>query len=75
MKSKLQTKELRGNDIVELENTLNKLREELFKNRLKHKTNQIENTMLLRNGRRNVARLNMVINEKKQIALSANKES
>lgn len=65
MKSKLQTKELRQNELVELENSLKKLRGELFQTRLKHKTNQIENTMQLRNGRKNIARLCMVIDEKK----------
>lgn len=74
MKSKLQVKDLRGNEKTELENTLKKLREDLFQNQLKHKTNQIENTMLLRNARRNIARICTVLGEKAKGMQPAGKE-
>jgi large subunit ribosomal protein L29 len=75
MKSKIQAKDLRGNDTAELERTLAKLREDLFQQRLKHSTNQIENTMAIRNNRRDIARICTVLAEKsQQAAVAASKE-
>jgi len=75
MKSKIQAKDLRGNDTAELERTLAKLREDLFQQRLKHNTNQIENTMAIRNNRRDIARICTVLAEKsKPAAVPASKE-
>jgi large subunit ribosomal protein L29 len=75
MKSKVQAKDLRGNETAELERTLAKLREDLFQNRLKHNTNQIENTMAIRNARRDIARVSTVLAEKsRQAATAAAKE-
>ena len=44
----LLAKDLRGNDPAELRSTMRKLEEDLFKNRLKKNTNQLENTALIR---------------------------
>ena len=75
MKSKVQAKDLRGNEVAELERTLAKLREELFQQRLKHNTTQIENTMTIRTTRRDIARVNTVLAEKsRQAAVAAGKE-
>ncbi len=75
MKSKVQAKDLRGNEVAELERTLAKLREELFQQRLKHNTTQIENTMTIRTTRRDIARVNTVLAEKsRQAATAAAKE-
>jgi ribosomal protein L29 len=41
-----------------------KLEEDLFKNRLKKNTNQLENTMLIRHARRDIARVNTVLGER-----------
>jgi ribosomal protein L29 len=41
-----------------------KLEEDLFKHRLKQNTNQLENTMLIRNTRRDIARVNTVLAER-----------
>ena len=60
----LQAKDLRGNDPVELRSTLRKLEEDLFKNRLKKNKNQLENTSLIRNARRDIARVNTVLTER-----------
>jgi large subunit ribosomal protein L29 len=60
----LSAKDLRGNDPAELRATLRKLQEDLFKNRLKKTTNQLENTMLIRNARRDIARVNTVLAER-----------
>jgi large subunit ribosomal protein L29 len=59
----VQAKDLRGNDPEELRRTVQKLEEDLFKNRLKKNTNQLENTMLIRNARRDIARVNTVLAE------------
>ncbi len=71
MKNAMQVKDLRGNETAELERTLAKLREDLFQNRLKHNTNQIENTMSIRTARRNIARVCTVLAEKSRKATPA----
>lgn len=68
MKSKVQAKDLRGNETAELQRTLLKLREDLFQQRLKHNTNQIENTMSIRTARRDIARVCTVLAEKSRQA-------
>ncbi len=60
----LRAKDLRGNEPAELERTRTKLEEDLFKNRLKKSTNQLENVMLIRNARRDIARVNTVLAER-----------
>jgi large subunit ribosomal protein L29 len=60
----LLAKDLRGNDPTELRSTLRKLEEDLFKNRLKKNTNQLENTAVIRHARRDIARVNTVLTER-----------
>jgi large subunit ribosomal protein L29 len=60
----LLAKDLRGNDPTELRSTMRKLEEDLFKNRLKKNTNQLENTALIRHARRDIARVNTVLTER-----------
>jgi large subunit ribosomal protein L29 len=73
MKGKLQAKDLRGNDPAELARTLRKLEEDLLQYRLKKNTNQLENTMLVRHTRRDIARVNTVLAERlRQSAAPAN---
>ena len=60
----LLAKDLRGNDPTELRSTLRKLEEDLFKNRLKKNTNQLENTAVIRSARRDIARVNTVLTER-----------
>ena len=57
----LRAKEMQNTDPEELRETLRKLQEDLFKNRLKKTTNQLENTMVIRNARRDIARVNTVL--------------
>lgn len=64
MSKAVSAKDLRGNDPEELQRTLRKLSEDLFQNRLKKNTNQLENTMLIRNARRDIARVNTVLAER-----------
>ncbi|HEY6478226.1 MAG TPA: 50S ribosomal protein L29 [Polyangia bacterium] len=60
----IEAKDLRGNDADELRRTVRKLEEDLFKHRLKKNTSQLENTMLIRGTRRDIARVNTVLAEK-----------
>jgi len=62
--STLTAKDLRGNEPAELRATIKKLQEDIFKHRMKAVTNQLENTMLLRHARRDIARVNTVLTEK-----------
>ena len=64
MKGKIQAKDLRGNEPAELARTLRKLEEDLLQYRLKKNTNQLENTMLVRHTRRDIARVNTVLAER-----------
>ncbi|MDZ4694453.1 MAG: 50S ribosomal protein L29 [Deltaproteobacteria bacterium] len=63
--------DLRGNEVAELERTAIKLRQELFGHRMKSRTNQLENTMLIRSARREIARVMTVISEKRQASASS----
>ncbi len=75
MKGKIQVKDLRGNETAELERTLKQLRQDLFQQRLKHNTNQIENTMTIRTTRRDIARVSTVLAEKsREAAVAVGKE-
>jgi len=69
--STLTAKDLRGNEPDELRATIKKLQEDLFKNRMKSVTNQLENTMLLRHARRDIARVNTVLTEKARATVVA----
>jgi large subunit ribosomal protein L29 len=69
--SEITAKDLRGNEPDELRNTARKLQEDLFKHRMKRVTNQLENTMLLRHVRRDIARVNTVLGEKLRAAAAA----
>ena len=60
----ITAKDLRGNEPDELRRTLRKLEEDLFKHRMKKVTNQLENTMLIRRARRDIARVNTVLGDK-----------
>lgn len=60
----VRAKDLRGNQPDELQRTLSKLENDLFQHRLKRSTNQLENTMLIRNARREIARVHTVLAER-----------
>ena len=71
MKGKIQAKDLRGNEPAELARTLRKLEEDLLQYRLKKNTNQLENTMLVRHTRRDIARVNTVLAERRRKSAAA----
>jgi large subunit ribosomal protein L29 len=69
----VQAKDLRGNEPDELNRTLAKLQNDLFQHRLKRSTNQLENTMLIRNTRRDIAKIHTVLSERQKTAAKKEK--
>ena len=57
--------DLRKKDIKALENLLLEVRENQFKNRMKHKTGQLNEPHLITIDRRKIAQIKTIINEKK----------
>lgn len=68
---KLKAKDLRANSLEELQTQLRGLQQELFQSKLKQSTNQLENTMVVRKARRDIARINTIVNEKRRAAQAA----
>ena len=64
-------KDLRGKKIADLENLVLEIRETQFKNRMKHKTGQLNESHLLTADRKKIAQIKTVINEKKSEEESA----
>jgi len=62
----MKVAEVRELDVQELEDRIAATRRELFNLRFQHATGQLENTGQLKEGRRNIARLLTVLNQKKQ---------
>ena len=58
--------ELKELGIEELEQKSRETRDELFSAKVKHATGQLENTAMLRTLRRNVARIESVLGEKRE---------
>lgn len=63
--------DLRGKKIIELEKLVLEIRENQFKNRMKHKTGQLNESHLLTADRKKIAQIKTVINEKKSEEESA----
>ena len=63
--------DLRGKKIAELEQIVLEIRENQFKNRMKHKTGQLNESHLLTVDRKKIAQIKTVINEKKSEEESA----
>lgn len=74
MSTEFSVKDLRNNSSEELAQALVKLQQENFQYNFKKTTNQLENTMLIRNTRRDIARVKTVLNEKRGMATAAQKE-
>ncbi|MDX2022734.1 MAG: 50S ribosomal protein L29 [Deltaproteobacteria bacterium] len=74
MSTELTIKDLRANSVEELGQTLTKLQQENFQYNFKKTTNQLENTMLIRKSRRDIARVKTVLNEKRGQATAGQKE-
>ena len=64
-------KDLRGKNIKDLEGLVLEVRENQFKNRMKHKTGQLNESHLLTADRKKIAQIKTVINEKKSEEESA----
>ncbi len=61
----MKAADLRNKSVAELEKELITLREEQFKNQMKRSTGQLNNSHVIQQARRDVARLKTVISEKK----------
>lgn len=62
----LKIKDLRAMSIDELEAKLLEKKKEQFNLRIQQSTGQLQNTAVLRNVRREVAKINTLINERKK---------
>ena len=60
----MKPSEVREKSIVELNSELAELKEELFKLRFAHATNQLDNPMKLKGVRRDIARVKTVLRER-----------
>ncbi len=60
----MKPNEMRDRSIVELNTELVALKEELFKLRFQHATNQLENPLKLRGVRRDIARVRTILRER-----------
>jgi large subunit ribosomal protein L29 len=67
---RMDAKELRNKTPDELRDQLVQLKKEAFNLRFQQATNQLENTARMRQVRRNVARVNTILNEKAAQAAS-----
>lgn len=67
----MKAKDLREKTSEELVQEIAQLKEQLFKLRFQHVTNQLENTAQLKSTRRDLARVETIIRERE---LAANKE-
>ena len=61
----MKPKDIREKTVEDLMKQLSELREEAFRLNFKHSIGQLEQTTNLKNTRRNVARINTVLNERK----------
>jgi large subunit ribosomal protein L29 len=61
-----QLTNIRESSEDELKERVKRLEEELFQNRLKRHTNQLENTNLIRQGRREIARAKTILSARKR---------
>ena len=59
----MKTSELRDKNATELTQELHELKQELFKLRFQHATNQLDNPIKLKNVKRDIARVKTVIRE------------
>jgi len=69
----MKAADLRNKTVAELEKELIALREEQFKNQMKRSTGQLNNSHVIQQARRDVARLKTVINEKRAASSSPSK--
>lgn len=61
----MKVADLRKKSVVELEKDLITLREEQFKNQMKRSTGQLNNSHVIQQARRDVARIKTILNEKR----------
>ena len=64
----MKTKEIRELTVEELNAKLKELKEELFNLRFRHAIGQLENSALLRNYRKDIAKVKTILKEKEMQA-------
>jgi large subunit ribosomal protein L29 len=64
-------KDLREKNVKDLESLVLEIRENQFKNRMKHKTGQLTESHLMTADRKKIAQIKTIINEKKSEEASA----
>ena len=64
----MKAEELKGKTQDELKETLGYLKKEMFNLRFQQATNELENTARFRQVRRDIARVNTLINQQKKAA-------
>jgi ribosomal protein L29 len=64
-------KDLREKNVKDLEGLVLEIRENQFKNRMKHKTGQLTESHLMTADRKKIAQIKTIINEKKSEEASA----
>jgi len=67
----MKAKELREMSDVELQKELGELKSELFKLRLQHATNQLENPMKLKDVKKSIARIKTILRERELKGINA----
>ncbi len=60
----MKAKDLRNKSVAELDQELLDLKEELFKLRFQHATNQLDNPLQLKSVKRDIARVKTVLKER-----------
>ena len=66
MKTKTYTEDLRKKSVAELKEELVSMKKELFNLRFQNATNQLDNSARIQDVRRNIARIQTVINERSE---------
>lgn len=67
VKTKVYTQELKEKNIEELNNELISAKKELFNLRFQNATNQLDNTARINEVRKNIARIQTVITQKRNV--------
>jgi large subunit ribosomal protein L29 len=69
----MKSKDLRERTTEDLVSQRDTIKKELFSYRMKNLTNQLDDTSLLRKGRKDIARIEAILRERAVVAVSAQK--
>ena len=68
MKTSKYLEELKGQSVTDLNAQLVEAKKELFNLRFQNATNQLDNTSIIKEVRKNIARIQTIITEKEKVA-------